>query len=73
MAKKKQTPPDPYDLFGEIPVTWPEIRRWMRRHTRFDPDSFRGRTYARQWNVADKIRAEKAAAAQTEPPLRGRD
>lgn len=62
MSRRKKRGP-PYDLFGEIPVTWPEVWAWVAA-IGFDPHSWRGRYYAQHWNVAEKIRAEKLLQAQ---------
>lgn len=49
------------DLFGEIPVTVPEVRAWLEAVPQIDPDGPRAAEYVRLWNVPDKIRAAKAA------------
>lgn len=54
------TPPL-YDLFGEIPVTLEEIEIWIDVVPALPRDSWRRAHYARGWNVAEKIRAWKAA------------
>lgn len=47
------------DLFGEIPVTWPEIWNWVEAVGGIERTSWRAAYYAEHWNVAEKIRAEK--------------
>jgi hypothetical protein len=50
---------EPFDLFGEVPVTWPEVFAWLKAVPRIDPESARADWYIRQWNVPDKIRRAK--------------
>ena len=52
-------PSVPFDLFGEIPVTWPEVVAWCERVARIPADSPRLEHYVTGWNVPDKIRAAK--------------
>lgn len=57
MRRKK---PCPYvDLFGEIPVTWPEVEAWVLATVGLSPQSPRFRYYVTWWNVPEKIRAAK--------------
>lgn len=49
----------PYDLFGEIPVTWDEVWEWVENNVGLQRTSWRAAYYIRWWNVADKIRQEK--------------
>lgn len=51
----------PFDLFGEIPVTWPEVLAWCECVAGIPADSWRLEYYVRGWNVIEKIRAAKAA------------
>jgi hypothetical protein len=51
------------DLFGEIPVTWPEVWAWVEKATGLKPDSWRARYYVTNWNVVDKIRQAKMRKA----------
>lgn len=51
----------PYDLFGEIPVTWPEVWAWLEAVPRITRDSWRAPYYLSFWNVPAKIRAAKRA------------
>jgi hypothetical protein len=51
------------DLFGEVPVTWPEIWAWLEAVPGIARDSWRARYYLDSWNVPDKIRAAKLAGA----------
>lgn len=63
MPRRPQRGP-PYDLFGEIPVTWPEIWEWIETVASISRDSWRAAYYIEHWNVADKIRREKLALAR---------
>ena len=56
---KRRAPP--YDLFGEIRVTWPEVDAWCIAVAGLAPDSWRRPYYIECWNVPDKIHAAKAA------------
>lgn len=47
------------DLFGEVSVTWDEIREWVRAVPKIDPDSAYGEYYIRAWNVKEKVRRAK--------------
>lgn len=50
----------PFDLFGEIPVTEPEIIAWVNAvapRWNSPPRSFHN--YVRGWSVVDKIKAAK--------------
>ena len=51
----------PYDLFGEIAVTWPEVWAWLEAVPGIARDSWRAPYYLTCWNVAEKIRAAKLA------------
>lgn len=53
--------PRTYDLFGEIPVTVPEIEAWLRAVPRIEPGTTRAAYYVTAWNVPAKIRAAKQA------------
>ena len=53
----------PYDLFGEIPVTWEEVWQWVESIAGLSRDSWRARYYVEWWNVPEKIRAEKLRAS----------
>lgn len=52
---------EPYqlDFFDIASVTDDEIREWVTKVGKHDYDTQRGKTYARQYNVADKIRRQK--------------
>lgn len=50
------------DLFGVIPVSWPEIWQWVEDTTGIPRSNWRAAYYAEHWNVAEKIRAEKLKA-----------
>ena len=54
-------PRPPFDLFGEIPVTWPEVAAWTIAVAGIAPDSWRFPHYVRGWNVPEKVRAAKLA------------
>lgn len=47
------------DLFGEVPVSWPEIYAWCEVVAGIPRDSPRVAAYVRQWCVAEKIAAAK--------------
>lgn len=49
------------DLFGQVPVTLPEIDAWLQAVPRIDPTSPRAANYVKWYAVADKIRAAKLA------------
>jgi hypothetical protein len=49
----------PFDLFGEIPVTWDEVYQWCEKVAEIPRDSWRLDWYIRGWNVPAKIRAAK--------------
>jgi hypothetical protein len=57
----------PYDLFGEIPVTWDEVWDWVETVAGIDRRSWRACYYIEWWNVPDKIRAEKLGALSNRP------
>ena len=50
-----------FDLFGEIPVTWPEVYAWVWVIAGIAPDSWRWSYYFNYWRVLEKVRAAKAA------------
>lgn len=50
-----------YDLFGEIPVTWPEVWAWLEAVPGIARDSWRAAYYIEWWDVPAKIRAAKRA------------
>lgn len=61
-SSRKKDPPHPAkDLFGEIPVTWPEVESWVRAAIGMPPEHWRFAWYVKNWNVPDKIRAAKLA------------
>lgn len=50
----------PFDLFGEVPVTQPDVELWLDSLPRMkDASASRRTTYTRQWNVVEKIQAAK--------------
>lgn len=48
-----------YDLFGEVPVTWPDVELWVFALVGLTRESPRWQYYVKYWNVADKIRSAK--------------
>jgi len=64
-----------FELWPDSPqVTVREVEEWVER-VGFDPSSWRGRYYIKYWNVAAKIKAEKADALErsmSRLALRGR-
>ena len=64
MARRtRRTSKPPYDLFGEIPVTWPDVDAWCWAVAGLPPHSWRRRYYIEHWNVPEKIRAAKLSGA----------
>lgn len=59
MAKRKKRPA--LDLFGEVPCTWSDVAAWCVAVAGIAPGSPRFVSYARGWNVPDKVRAAKLA------------
>lgn len=51
----------PFDLFGEIPVTWSELEAWCVAVAGIAASSPRFSWYVENWNVAEKVRAAKLA------------
>ena len=54
-------PDPPYDLFGEIPVTWDDVDAWCLAVAGLEPGSWRRPYYIQYWNVPEKIRQAKIA------------
>jgi len=50
--------PMPFDLFGEIPVTWDEVHTWCEKVAGMT--GWRRDWYIRHWNVIEKVRRAKA-------------
>jgi len=50
-------------LFDEIPVSKSEIQAWLDNIPNFSASTFRREAYRKAYNVEDKIRAAKKAAA----------
>ena len=48
-----------FKLFGVMPVTEPEIQRWINKVAP-GISQLQRKEYARQWNVIDKIRQAKS-------------
>lgn len=61
ISKVNQLIPRVYDLFGDIPVTEPEIEAWMQENAPRYANSPRRGWYVENWRVADKVKAEKKA------------
>ncbi len=59
-GRLKEMRPRLRDLFGEIPVTVPEVEAWMLAVPRMDPHGQRGRHYIKWYDVVGKIRQAKA-------------
>lgn len=51
----------PFDLFGEVPVSWDEADKWCLAVAGLKPDSWRCPYYIQYWNVVEKIRRAKIA------------
>ena len=61
MARRRTRLRPPYDLFGEIPVTWAEVDAWCLAVAGLAPDSWRRRYYLEHWDVVGKIQRAKTA------------
>ena len=61
MGRREPIPVAPYDLFGQIPVTWPEIDAWCIAVAGLGPESWRRKYYVEYWNVVGKIQQAKLA------------
>ena len=48
----------PFDLFGEIPVTWDEVHTWCEKVAGMT--GWRRDWYIRHWNIIEKVRRAKA-------------
>jgi len=60
------------DLFGEIPVTWPEVYDWMERNVPRWAGSRREDWYIKNWNVIEKVRRDKSLAFMSAYADKGR-
>ncbi len=60
--------PPKTDLFGEVPVTWQDVERWLVHVAKLDPTTSRAERYFRDFNVPAKIRAAKRAGTFDELP-----
>ena len=47
------------DLFGEVPVTWPEVFAWVHEVAGIEPDSPRALGYVRAWGLPAKVARAK--------------
>lgn len=63
MPKKSKKPPKnpALDLFGEVPVSVPEVLLWCRVVAHLPPDSPRLAHYVIAWHVVEKVQAAKLA------------
>jgi hypothetical protein len=59
MKRRKLSQAHLRDLFGEIPVTWPEVDAWCLAVAGLTPESPRRAHYIEAWRVLDKIRQAK--------------
>lgn len=59
--------PYPYDLFGEIAITWPEVYDWVRENAPRWADCPRMDWYIKNWNVVQKAQREKETALNRIP------
>lgn len=55
--------PYPFDLFGEVPVTWADVDAWLIAVPRIPPDSPRAAHYIRGYDVVGKIAQAKRTGA----------
>lgn len=60
-AKRRELRPRVKDLFGDVPVTWPEVHAWLAAVPRIPPDSPRAAWYLQAYDVVGKIKAAKLA------------
>ena len=51
--------PMPFDLFGEIPVTWDEVHTWCEKVAGMT--GWRRDWYIQHWNIIEKVRRAKAS------------
>jgi|GEM_PF-7121046 len=49
----------PYDLFGQIPVTIPELYAWTKLQAPHIPEGWRTDNYIKAYDVAAKVAAAK--------------
>lgn len=49
--------PMPFDLFGEVPVTWDEVYAWCEKVAGMT--GWRRDWYIRNWNVIEKVQRAK--------------
>lgn len=63
MARRRPHPV--LDLFGEIPITWPEVAAWTLAVAGIAADSWRWGYYVRGWNVPEKIRQARSSRARS--------
>lgn len=47
------------DFFGEVPVSFADVRAWLLAVPRLDPQSPRAPAYVRDWGVVEKIKRAK--------------
>lgn len=53
--------PYPFDLFGQVPVTWADVEAWLIAVPRIPPDSPRAAHYVKGYDVPGKIAQAKIA------------
>lgn len=53
--------PQPFDLFGEIPVTQDDVQQWCDVMLHTSPMPWRRDYYIRAWNVPEKVRQAKVS------------
>lgn len=56
--------PMPFDLFGEVPVTWDEVYAWCEQVA--GVTGWRREWYIRNWNVIEKVQRAKIAGSFNE-------
>lgn len=67
-----KTPHPAADLFGEVPVTWPEVYDWMRENVPRWAGTRRENWYIANWNVIEKVRRDKSLAFMSAYAAKGR-
>jgi hypothetical protein len=51
--------PSPYDLFGEVALTWDEVFEWVEINAPRWHNSHRINWYIKNWNVIEKAQRDK--------------
>jgi hypothetical protein len=65
MKTRGGSPRAPFDLFGEIPVTWDEVYQWISAVAGIRPDSWRAGYYIEHWNVLKRSGGPKSPIPST--------